>query len=63
MEIDFGRTASDYARYRAGFPDRFFEMCISEANMIGVSAGLSFTGRLPFLYADLGTGRLTDRPR
>jgi SAM-dependent methyltransferase len=25
MDIDFGRTASDYARYRAGFPDRFFE--------------------------------------
>jgi ubiquinone/menaquinone biosynthesis C-methylase UbiE len=25
MNVDFGRTASDYARYRAGFPDRFFE--------------------------------------
>ncbi len=31
------------------FPDRFFEMGISEANMIGVAAGLSFTGHLPFL--------------
>ena len=31
------------------FPDRFFEMGISEANMIGVAAGLSFTGRQPFL--------------
>lgn len=25
MDIDWGRTASDYARFRAGFPDRFFE--------------------------------------
>jgi len=25
MDVDFGRTASDYARHRAGFPDRFFE--------------------------------------
>lgn len=31
------------------FPDRFFEMGISEANMIGAAAGLSFTGKLPFL--------------
>lgn len=31
------------------FPDRFFEMGISEANMIGVAAGMAFTGKLPFL--------------
>ena len=31
------------------FPNRFYEMGISEANMIGVAAGLSFTGKLPFL--------------
>lgn len=31
------------------FPERFFEMGISEANMIGAAAGLSFTGKLPFL--------------
>jgi transketolase len=30
------------------FPDRFFEMGISEANMIGAAAGLAFTGKLPF---------------
>src|SRR5215210_7029048 len=28
------------------FPDRFFEMGIAEANMIGTAAGLSFTGKL-----------------
>src|SRR6204780_933239 len=31
------------------FPARFFEMGIAEANMIGTAAGLSFTGKLPFL--------------
>lgn len=31
------------------FPDRFFEMGIQEANMIGAAAGLSFTGKIPFL--------------
>ena len=25
MAVDFGKTASDYATHRAGFPDRFFE--------------------------------------
>lgn len=31
------------------FPDRFLEMGIAEANMIGTAAGLSFAGKLPFL--------------
>ncbi|MCC6277668.1 MAG: transketolase family protein [Oligoflexia bacterium] len=31
------------------YPDRFFQMGISEMNMIGVAAGLSFTGKVPFL--------------
>src|SRR6185295_16843703 len=31
------------------FPDRFYEMGIAEANMIGTAAGMSFTGKLPFL--------------
>lgn len=25
MTVDFGKTASDYAKHRAGFPDRFFD--------------------------------------
>src|SRR5256885_17199231 len=31
------------------FPNRFIEMGIAEANMIGTAAGLAFTGKLPFL--------------
>src|SRR3954447_22036808 len=30
------------------FPDRFFEMGIAEANMIGTAAGLAFSGKIPF---------------
>jgi len=29
MDVDFGKTASDYAKYRAGFPDRFFDRLFS----------------------------------
>ena len=41
------------------FPNRFFEMGIAEANMIGMAAGLSFTGKLPFLcsFGAFITGR------
>jgi transketolase len=31
------------------FPNRFYEMGIQEANMIGTAAGLAFTGKMPFL--------------
>lgn len=31
------------------FPERFYQMGIAEANMIGVAAGMSFTGKIPFL--------------
>ena len=41
------------------YPHRFFEMGIQEANMIGVAAGMSFTGKIPFIcsFAAFITGR------
>lgn len=41
------------------YPKRFFEMGIQEANMIGAAAGLSFTGKIPFIcsFAAFITGR------
>jgi len=41
------------------FPNRFFEMGIQEANMIGVAAGMSFAGKIPFIcsFAAFLTGR------
>ncbi|MCA9449307.1 MAG: transketolase family protein, partial [Candidatus Omnitrophica bacterium] len=41
------------------FPDRFFEMGIQEANMIGAAAGLALSGKVPFCcsFACFITGR------
>jgi transketolase len=41
------------------YPERFFEMGIQEANMIGVAAGLSFYGKIPFIcsFGAFLTGR------
>ncbi len=41
------------------FPERFFEMGIQEANMIGVAAGLALSGKVPFCcsFACFVTGR------
>jgi transketolase len=41
------------------FPNRFFEMGISEANMIGAAAGLALAGKVPFIcsFGCFVTGR------
>lgn len=41
------------------FPERFFEMGIQEANMIGAAAGMSFMGKIPFIcsFGAFLTGR------
>ncbi|MCO5141660.1 MAG: transketolase family protein [Oligoflexia bacterium] len=41
------------------YPNRFFEMGISEANMIGVGAGLALSGKVPFIcsFGAFVTGR------
>jgi transketolase len=41
------------------YPDRFFEMGISEANMIGAGAGLALNGKVPFIcsFGCFVTGR------
>ncbi|NBX93905.1 MAG: transketolase family protein [Proteobacteria bacterium] len=36
------------ALFAKAFPERFFQMGIAEANMIGTAAGLSFSGFVPF---------------
>ena len=33
------------------FPDRFFEVGVCEQNMVGMAAGLSLTGKIPFVSA------------
>jgi transketolase len=47
------------------FPDRFIQCGISEANMIGVAAGLTIGGKIPFAttFANFATGRVYDQIR
>jgi len=46
-------------------PERFFQTGIAEANMIGIAAGLSIGGYIPFAttFANFGTGRVYDQIR
>lgn len=47
------------------FPQRFFQMGISEAQMIGMAAGLTIGGYVPFTgtFANFSTGRVYDQIR
>ena len=47
------------------FPDRFFDMGIAEANMMGTAAGMSTCGKVPFAsaFAVFATGRSYDQIR
>jgi len=40
-------TSTMSARFGAQFPDRFFNLGIAEANMIGVAAGFAVAGKIP----------------
>lgn len=47
------------------FPERFFQTGISEANMMGMAAGLTIGGFIPFTgtFANFSTGRVYDQIR
>lgn len=47
------------------FPDRFFQAGISEANMMGIAAGLAIGGKIPYTgtFANFSTGRVYDQIR
>lgn len=47
------------------FPERFFQTGIAEANMMGISAGLTIGGKIPFAstFANFATGRVYDQIR
>jgi transketolase len=46
-------------------PDRFFQVGIAEANMIGLAAGMTIGGKIPFTgtFANFSTGRVYDQIR
>lgn len=47
------------------FPDRFVQVGIAEANMIGIAAGMTIGGKIPFTgtFANFSTGRVYDQIR
>jgi len=47
------------------FPDRFTQVGIAEANMIGLAAGMTIGGKIPFTgtFANFSTGRVYDQIR
>src|SRR5215510_6769616 len=47
------------------FPERFIQVGIAEANMIGIAAGLTIGGKIPFTttFANFSTGRVYDQIR
>ena len=51
--------------FRDEFPDRFFQVGIAEANMMGIAAGLTIGGMIPYTgtFANFSTGRVYDQVR
>ena len=51
--------------FKDTFPDRFIQAGIAEANMMGVAAGLTIGGKIPFTgtFANFSTGRVYDQIR
>lgn len=51
--------------FQKAFPERFFQTGIAEANMIGIAAGLSIGGYIPFTgtFANFSSARVYDQIR
>jgi transketolase len=51
--------------FKKEFPNRFFQIGIAEANMIGIAAGMTIGGKIPFTgtFANFSTGRVYDQIR
>jgi transketolase len=51
--------------FQKEFSERFFQVGIAEANMIGMAAGLTIGGKIPFTgtFANFSTGRVYDQIR
>ena len=58
-------SSTKSARFGAAFPERFFNMGVAEANMMGAAAGLAIAGKTPYAstFAVFATGRAFDQVR
>lgn len=57
--------ATKTGTFKKEFPDRFFDFGIAEANMVGAAAGISTTGKIPFVssFAMFVAGRAFEQVR
>jgi len=64
LEADLGKSTMSNL-FQVAYPERYFEMSIAEANMASTAAGLSLTGKIPFInsFAVFSTGRCYDQLR
>lgn len=58
-------AATQTAKFKAAYPDRFLDVGIAEANLIGVAAGIATTGRAVFAssFAMFAAGRAYEQVR
>ena len=51
--------------FKDNFPKRFFQIGIAEANMMGIAAGMTIGGKIPFTgtFANFSTSRVYDQVR
>jgi transketolase len=51
--------------FQDAFPSRFFQVGIAEANMMGLAAGMTIGGKIPYTgtFANFSTGRVYDQIR
>ena len=64
LDADLAETTNT-AKFRAAYPDRFFDCGIAEGNMMDIAAGLSTMGYIPFAstFAVFGAGRAYENIR
>lgn len=62
LDADLG-GASKWTELAQSTPERFINVGIAEANMVGVAAGLSLTGYTPFIhtFGPFATRRVLDQ--
>ena len=64
LDADLSKSTKT-ADFKAVCPERFFNMGIAEGNMMGVAAGLSTCGKIPFVstFAMFAAGRAFEQIR
>src|SRR5215467_8442905 len=52
-------------KFMREFPERYFQCGVAEANMMGIAAGLTIGGKIPYTttFANFSTGRVYDQIR